>query len=478
MIDYRTRSTWTSSPKEYVTYKPSLGWVEFFDPPRPQEAKVMPCQCWPVRTCFEAYTPNSGRPMNRMKHFEHFVRRVGNASYSGSYAPYRLDGAAPHLTKQWGYGDSFGYPSWNGYPYYTGIHRDPYFGWLPGKFEIGDPSDPTLGLDQWFAPGTSSATAFTPLTDKWDDLCALGLRAAVPRIKSEMSLINSVIELRDIRSMAKTVRRLGEWVNDTVYHLRAYLLRTSRVAADVYLQGEFNIKPLLADVLALKRSVQLASNKFDRLLGRNARPSTFHWTTTFNETDSYSKTSVYKDLSSFTQLIYPKVDGGLGIDRECVTEPTVFCFTVQYTPYWSDVQKKLSTLLAVLDSLGVQLNPGIVWNAIPWSFVVDWVLKVGNLLDSFALSWTEPLVIVHQCCASLRRRRRINCTLRYGYSLPANIGGYTTVVPIVTEESYIRLPVSMHQSSLEASGLSPKEATLGLALALSRKNRVRTHVRV
>jgi hypothetical protein len=34
-----------------------------------------------------------------------------------------------------------------------------------------------------------------------------------------------------------------------------------------------------------------------------------------------------------------------------------------------------------LDLFGANLNPAIVWNAIPFSFVVDWFLKVGDYFD-------------------------------------------------------------------------------------------------
>lgn len=477
MIPYSTRDVWTDSLVESVTFKPTVGWVEYFDPPRPQQAHVQNFNVYPIRVYFEAYTPNSGPPSNRMKHFEHFVRRINNASYrSSGWAKRSLGGAIPHPTKQWGYGDSFGYPKWNGYPYYKGVHKDPYFGWLPGVFSMGDPSDPSLGLDQWYSPGVSSVTAFTPLTDSWNNLIAAGLRASVPKIRSELSLLNSVYELKDMRTMASTLRGLYRTVQNIVRAWNPSLRRASRTASDVYLQQEFNLKPLFSDIQAIKRSMRSAVNQFDRLLGRNARPSTFHWTTTVREAKDREYTEETRSLASYSQLIYPTLVGHVRISRETITQPAVFCFTIQYTPYWSDVQQKCRTVLALLDSLGVNFNPSIVWNAIPWSFVVDWFVKIGNLLDQFEGSWTEPLMIVHQCCASLRRRRVINCGLRHGVYLPASVEQSATIVPVVSEESYIRIPVRPSYSSLEVSGLSSKEFMLGTALALSRK-RNRVHSR-
>jgi len=42
--------------------------------------------------------------------------------------------------------------------------------------------------------------------------------------------------------------------------------------------------------------------------------------------------------------------------------------------------------LARLDALGVRVDPGIVWDAIPLSFIVDWVVDVSSFLHSFARS--------------------------------------------------------------------------------------------
>jgi len=45
----------------------------------------------------------------------------------------------------------------------------------------------------------------------------------------------------------------------------------------------------------------------------------------------------------------------------------------------------MRTIQGYLDALGVKLDPSIIWNAIPFSFIVDWVLDVGKFLKSFSI---------------------------------------------------------------------------------------------
>lgn len=53
------------------------------------------------------------------------------------------------------------------------------------------------------------------------------------------------------------------------------------------------------------------------------------------------------------------------------------------------------SLKAILDSLGFELNPGIVWEAIPFSFVVDWFFDVGGFLNRYKFDTLElPIFMV------------------------------------------------------------------------------------
>ena len=53
------------------------------------------------------------------------------------------------------------------------------------------------------------------------------------------------------------------------------------------------------------------------------------------------------------------------------------------------------SVLGVLDSLGFELNPRIIWEAVPFSFVVDWFFGVGTFLQRLKIDALElPIVLV------------------------------------------------------------------------------------
>jgi hypothetical protein len=130
-------------------------------------------------------------------------------------------------------------------------------------------------------------------------------------------------------------------------------------------------------------------------------------------------------------------------------------------------------MLAMLDALGVNLNPAIIWNAIPWSFVVDWVVGVGRWLDQFKSRNLEPVCLIHRYLYSVRIQRSTMC---FSNILPTTLGhspwGGNYLAAQHTEIAYRRSPgMPDLYRAIETSGLNPKEFSLGSALAYLRLTR-------
>lgn len=62
-----------------------------------------------------------------------------------------------------------------------------------------------------------------------------------------------------------------------------------------------------------------------------------------------------------------------------------------------DLPPWLAKVYSLMDSLGVNLNPGILWDATRLSFVVDWFLNVGRFLDRLQVPNISPSVSVIAC---------------------------------------------------------------------------------
>jgi hypothetical protein len=130
-----------------------------------------------------------------------------------------------------------------------------------------------------------------------------------------------------------------------------------------------------------------------------------------------------------------------------------------------------------LDLLGVRLDPSIVWNAIPFTFVVDWVVDVGSFLGSFARDNYPIETRITDFCHSYSWRKELCVETVYGDrpDLSAATYGSTRVVsdrfhPLYTgSRSYynrVRANPDIHTIRLKAPKL--RQAALAGSLLLAR----------
>jgi hypothetical protein len=69
---------------------------------------------------------------------------------------------------------------------------------------------------------------------------------------------------------------------------------------------------------------------------------------------------------------------------------------MRFTYDASALQGALGTLRSKLNAFGIDRIIGSIWEAIPYSFVVDWFINVGGVLDSLEDYFVNPLPIVIQ----------------------------------------------------------------------------------
>lgn len=150
-----------------------------------------------------------------------------------------------------------------------------------------------------------------------------------------------------------------------------------------------------------------------------------------------------------------------------INSPSVFHVEIMYNYNYTRYQIEHARILSLLDAFGVNLNPAIIWNAIPWSFVVDWVFGVSRWLDQFKLQNMAPAINIHQALWSISRYRQTFSTFRLGQGTYAKCP--MMPMPTVTEVAYRRQVFRPTASSIQSSGLNLKEFSLGSALVFARK---------
>lgn len=368
--------------------------------------------------------------------------------------------------------------------YRVGEHKDPYWGY---RGVYGDAGAPFIGLPALY--NKLGEGNFIPPPSQLDQLLQRSLDHMLPLIKAELSIINSIIELKDFKSLSSTVSNVTSFLARTFARvklsrqavakrfagtLRGLLHSTS----DGYLQAQFNILPLLSDIVGIHAALFRTQARINDLVTRAGRVQNKHFAYKYEEApDSYHPNGI-------GYFIMPGIVPGLHdiastiARRIVVSEPTVFHAQIRYNYNYNGYQVAHAQLLGLLDAMGVNLNPQIIWNAIPWTFVVDWVIGVSRWLDQFKHLSLEPTINILSYLWSVRRERRVFITtenspidsVQFGeFVYPSRYPVLRNTLPGVHETSYRRDVSIPTISSILSSGLTLKEVSLGAALVITRK---------
>lgn len=306
------------------------------------------------------------------------------------------------------------------------------------------------------------------------------LNSMLPSIKSELSSLNSLYELKDFAFILSLRRRVGDLNGLLALILRQIGGNGRKPIRDLvtksagnFLLWKFAVAPLISDIAAVHAALTSYKKRINALVTRTGGRQTRHFTVRFNEFPE----STFEDIE--TGFIQP----WLG-QNGCTTyhaqriiryEQSAFHAQVQYNYNYTDYQRQHAATLGLLDSLGVNFNPAILWNAIPFSFVVDWVLKVGDALETFKVDNMEPQINIHQFLWSIKRKRTIEVKVGVSTKVdqPVTFADRSLVsLPLVHEEAYGRFtdyPVGASQ--VLASGLNFNEFVLGAALVTAIRGR-------
>lgn len=452
-----TRQNSSPDSTEIVSFKPQPGLGAGYDP---NDVVSQPFYVQGQTSLFEAMTPNSGGGTDRWKSFQHYKMQ--------KIEPNDRSVSVRHPTVQFTpYGGFVG--QW----YHLGEHSDRMFG-MRG---FGTPGIPNEGLSGMYVP--DMAEGFIPDPPDLDNLVQRALARMLPDIRNELSVVNSVIELKDVVSVRSTIRNLSR-LPEALRGIRVgqKLREFLRVGSDLYLQKKFNIDPLLSDISGVFTAVAGLEKQLNALLTRSAKAQRRHFFMPLHEDNDTVETYGPYTLSGLSNpQVYPNVAGIHKSFRQVASEPSKFHMMIEYNFNYTQYQLEHARVLALLDRFGLNLNPQIIWNAIPWSFVVDWVLGVGRWLDQFAIANMAPKINIRRCLWSITRSRRINIQ----YNIGANSFGFASSPTVgcgtFIETSYKRVVGMPSRSSFITSGLSSTEFSLGAALVLSRGRRRRNRKR-
>lgn len=393
--------------------------------------------------------------------FQHYVRRMEPAmlfpfSYAHRfYAPDHDDTLSSH---------------------HVGVHSDPFWGVRWGSGSSGDYDAILDGLPEFRVPNYEGE-GFIPLPEQLTELTVASLNAMLPRVRAELSGINSLIELKDFSHFPATLSRIAHGC-DHLARLQFKVLRESasrlgwrgllKQSAGDFLEWKFNVAPFISDVKAVMHSLETCKARIFRLLKAQAVPQHRHYSRSFRE---------FPYLTDETQVKTVFIDPDIlstSVRRVSRTDESKFHAEVEYLYVYSAFQVEFAQLLGLLDMVGVNLNPATIWRAIPYTWLIDFVVHVGRWLDRLKLRNMDPTLRVDRYLWSILRRRRTDCLLVRQSNYPPNANVFvpgSTVMPTVQETSYGRFTTLPDMTSFTTSEVTSDEFTLASALAISRMRR-------
>ena len=204
-----------------------------------------------------------------------------------------------------------------------------------------------------------------------------------PRFEGQISMINFLYELKDVKEL------LGQAYNllRGLKNLRKIMSKVSKnpkydpskPLASVYLQNEFGIKPLIRDLATiigqLGEKVQAAQEEF-QALGRTEGGLTSHYSEILASNNNFQ-------IGTKNNYIY-----GYGIETK-----TRFTATLRYNYDY----KLRSDFDAFMKYWGLFGSAEAVWEAIPFSFLVDYFIKIGKAIHAMEVDPNVKLFDIKYC---------------------------------------------------------------------------------
>lgn len=253
-------------------------------------------------------------------------------------------------------------------------------------------------------PASAVTTAFglrvAPSIDT-DAYASEALAFIMPRLNEGLSLVNFILELKDLKHMDPrgSLERLRR------RHLRLRDLRDTRTRKELSkelitrmnnaaLNASFGIVPFVKDLFQIHDDLVQLATRLEALKKYANKPQQRHYKRVIPESPGMFASRDWKTFQNAitwpSGLQSDELDNGgvrrnITVNHRCrwLVRP-VYHATARYIYTLPEMDSTLEKVYAHLDTLGVRLDPSIVWNAIPFSFVVDWVVDVSGFLGSFA----------------------------------------------------------------------------------------------
>lgn len=250
---------------------------------------------------------------------------------------------------------------------------------VPCKVEASvNPGDGQYHRDIATTPGiysiseASLSSVTEPDAGTLRNLNAMAWDAMYPSLEGDMSITNFVLELGDFSRLLDLVTTWSGLV---------------KKGAEGHLGWSFGIRPMISDIKELYDSLMNYRQRIDDFIERAGQPQKRHFRYKFDEDDS--ETLIYESL-------YSK---GYRNDESASVFHATLVYQYEIPTELYTIRGKLN---AIRDMVGLRFRLAEVWEAIPFSFVIDWFFPIQRFLEGFSDPLIKPKLTVIDYCFSYK----------------------------------------------------------------------------
>lgn len=280
-------------------------------------------------------------------------------------------------------------------------------------------------------------------------------------------------------------RKHGE---DWKAHLKRLGSEFGDITASNFLNYSFGWKPFIQDILDIFKALSQFSQRLQQLKDEEGKVLIRRYRRVLDVSLPSSTASVQWDQTCRPSNIAwtPTMPGYLGEISRVSTwvQRPVYVFTRQYSYRLPDISNTMLSIRAFQAALGFKLSPDVIWNAIPFSFVLDWLFDVNAFMARISHDGLGIDLTVLDECESIShhvQRRTYYRSVSDGFTFYEGNAFYSKPIPkrlIATEERRYYQRIAGHGLSRGQFGARAprvRHILLGSALtyALSRNRKPR-----
>ncbi len=241
---------------------------------------------------------------------------------------------------------------------------------------------------------------------------------------TSLSIPNFLLELDDIPKLWQQFK---------------YKLDLAKRAAGLKLSWDFGLRPLIGDLQSIR---DVISTSLERVREWNRQAGTIFQKSTILSTLNDNASGVE------TLSLAPHTVNWRGTRSGVVSAHLTF----QTLAIKALTEAELM-LRTYLEALGFELNPRIIWDALPFTFVLDWFFDIGGWINRFRIDTLELPVILADSCLQYKEDLKVEHSWSY------KPDGLYTAYPTSGSASqsyktFHRMPMYPDQSGATAHGWS------------------------